>query len=175
MNSVFRQRHPDDRFFDAFDVRTVERWKSSGLSGSQWRFAVEVELKRKGRVMFRQSFGSFTYAAAAAAAAIQLSPVELDMSKEWEKVTDDNPDLEVGMCCQPGCSERSVVWLRMKQEFNKSCSLSRKLGKDEFWYREFCKKHKNRGDQGLDDGPTNYIKLSEPPEAKRDANAGCSN
>lgn len=164
---IYRQRHPDDRsFIDAVQVFTKERWKSSG-PGSQWRFSVVVELMRKGRVMFRGVFGTMPYAMAAAAAASLLPPLELVGDSVWETVTSDDPDLEIGTCCQPSCTKPSTVWYRMKREYDKSCSLSRQLGKDELWYREFCKAHAKRGDQGLDDGPKNYTKLAEAPEKPR--------
>ncbi len=46
---VNRALKPDAQAFDEVRIRTVPRWKESGLSGDEWRISATVEFWRKGK------------------------------------------------------------------------------------------------------------------------------
>ena len=46
-NKIWRDLKPDAQAFDAVRITTVPRYKTSGLSGDEWRISAHVELLRK--------------------------------------------------------------------------------------------------------------------------------
>ncbi len=153
--------HPDDSFFDDCRIRTVERYKTSGLSGDGWRFSYAVELCRKGAVVARTVVGSLHYAAALLAGAVQLSLVELEGDDRWEVL----PFQQVpgaGVCCQPGCADAATNVYSLKKEWSKDCRFSTEPDPAYAPVREFCDAHRRRGDCGLDDADDNYVVVSGP-------------
>ena len=149
--------HPDDVFYDEAKIVTVERYKTSGLSGDEWRFSYKVELYRKGQLVAWTQVGSFEYAALQLLRATMLALVELEGDEHWETI--DHRELRrEGFCCQPGCSNRSVGKYVLKKLFDKQCRFE---GPNDYGggkaYREFCEEHLERGDCGLDDANENYI------------------
>lgn len=56
--SKFRStRHPDDPFIDSVRIQIVERYKTSGISGDEWRFSYVVEMIRKGACVASKAVG----------------------------------------------------------------------------------------------------------------------
>jgi len=78
--------HPDDVFYDEAKIVTVERYKTSGLSGDEWRFSYKVELYRKGQLVAWTQVGSFEYAALQLLRATMLALVELEGDEHWETI-----------------------------------------------------------------------------------------
>lgn len=56
------KRHEDDDWIDEVRITTVPRYKTSGMSGDEWRFSACVQLWRKGHLMFERSFSKLHYA-----------------------------------------------------------------------------------------------------------------
>jgi len=56
------KRHEDDDWIDEIKIVTVPRYKTSGMSGDEWRFSARVQLWRKGHLMFERSFSKLHYA-----------------------------------------------------------------------------------------------------------------
>ena len=46
-----RALRPGAQAFDEIRIVTIPRWRSSGLSGSEWRYSAQVQLLRKGVVV----------------------------------------------------------------------------------------------------------------------------
>jgi len=42
---------PDANSFDEIRIRTIPRYKTSGLSGDEWRISMVTEFLRKGKVV----------------------------------------------------------------------------------------------------------------------------
>ena len=56
LKGMFHRHHPDDEIYDEIHITCQERYKTSGLSGDEWRFGWRVEFKFKGQVVFSNSF-----------------------------------------------------------------------------------------------------------------------
>ncbi len=155
-----RQRHPDDVRFDRIEVRLVERWKTSGLSGDEWRFSTVVELHRRGRMLYRYESRDQDFALLHLARLPYLAPATFE-DEGWEPVwrEDGKGDpwgsrAEWRHCAQPGCKLPAVVRYPVLRHYDDTCSMSRAAEPGDF--REFCRLHARRGDCALDDGTTNY-------------------
>lgn len=165
-NHVHRQRHPDDHFFDHGEIVLVERYKESGLSGDEWRFSWIIKLFRKDRLLATKTCGGTYYQLAAIELARGIAlggEILMDLHKDWEVVQKWDPNQEEGICCQPGCIATATIKYRMKSRFDLSCFFSSPIDNGEIYYREFCDRHKERGDGGLDDGMGNYEILETLP------------
>ena len=148
--------HPDDTQFDEIHIKTVERWKESELSGDEWRFSYVADIKRKGETIITISTGRWDW---------------LLMGLQWKILTageNGNIDQEAwnrtkDKCDQPGCSNDPVVFLKLIKRWDKE---GNQLAPDSYYdgnvYRQFCEKHTDRGDCGLDDADRNYKEIENP-------------
>lgn len=150
---MYFKRHRDDAYFDEASIKIIPRYKTSSLSGDEWRVSALLELKRKGMVLFEQSFNSLESAIAflpgtfiRAREDIEIETVKLEESRE--------------LCMQPGCSIEAASVYRLKSEYCREGHRSDPptIGA----YRRFCKVHLRRGDCGLEDADGNYDLVSGP-------------
>ncbi len=145
---------PDAQAFDEVRIVTVPRYKTSGLSGDEWRISAAVQLWRKGRKIVEQSYRNVEIACAFASA-VYLGAI------------DDGHAYFGGdgiLCDQEGCSDIATVFLKLKAEY---CSRDGHRS-DPYQYDErpllrcFCEKHRTRGDCALDDADQNYEVIEDP-------------
>lgn len=147
---------PDSQAFDEVRIVTTPRYKTSGLSGNEWRISATVQILRKGKIVHEQGYGNVEYAARFLPALL----VELhDNGKAYFAGENDS-------CDQEGCSKEATVFYRKKKDWCSGCGESKEItfGKK---YRKFCEEHKLRGDCGLDDADENYILISKQDVAKK--------
>lgn len=149
-------RLSDDEFVDEIRITTVPRFKTSGLSGDEWRVSVEAVVYRKGREIGRRSWGRLEHAL------LRLKP--------W--IDDDllcpvaDPQIARDLCMQPGCAEPWTVEYRMAQSGCGSCGHQQALDEDwQDYRRRFCGRHARRGDSDLDDSDGLYrpVDGGQPP------------
>lgn len=159
-----RLSHPrEHQYFDSGTIRIVERYKTSGLSGDEWRFSCVVELSRKGKVVATRAVGEDLIVAATQLQwGLHLGPGELESEPGWEVVPADRGHYaDDGQCCQPGCPNAGVHVYVLK-EVQLSLSDSRMVPNvpqykgGQIHARRFCDRHKRRGDCALDDSDGNY-------------------
>lgn len=138
---------PDAQAFDEVRLVTVPRFKTSGLSGDEWRISGEIQLYRKGKLIETRAVKNIEMAMAFAPSV-------------YYGACDDGKAFfagEEGTCDQEGCGEPATVFYRMKKEF---CRSGHESDPYEFnkepLVRKFCEKHSHRGDCGLDDADVNY-------------------
>lgn len=156
MGEPYFPRLSDDEFVDEIRITTVPRFKTSGLSGDEWRTSVEVVVYRKGREIGRRSWGRIEHALA------RLKP--------W--IDDDllcpvaDPQMARDLCMQPGCAEPWTVEYRMTHTGCSRCG-NRSANNEEWqdYRRRFCARHARRGDQGCDDADDIYrpVDGGQPP------------
>jgi hypothetical protein len=163
------KRHDDDEWFDEIRIVTVPRYKTSGMSGDEWRFSANVQLLRKGHVLFERSFSKIHYA-------IDFLPA---IQHEYADMGCGSQDVEGNeidfnrYCFNPGCREDGVVEYRLIDQFHRP--YGDKMPKRDYLgenHRRFCEAHAKRGDCGLEDADSNYILISAPPGWEGNADLG---
>jgi len=160
LNRPYYTRHRDDEIIDEITFKVVPRYKTSGLSGDEWRVSTVVELKRKGEVMYSRPY--HTVRDAAAHLPWLLRTWIEDLSVEDDKVWTERIKKDDNVCHQPGCGEPASIHYKLKKEFSRKgfehdltdhyCEVR----------RAFCERHKTRGDCGLEDADANYIEVKKP-------------
>lgn len=151
---------PDAQAFDEVRIITVPRYKTSGLSGDEWRISAAIQLWRKGKMHAEQYFRNIE-TACAFAYSVYLSAI------------DDGNGYFAGdglTCDQEGCAEPATVFLKLKAEYCRSGHKTDPYDYDERpLIRCFCERHKTRGDCALEDADANYepieILVTPNPEA----------
>lgn len=139
-----REVRPDAQGFDEIRIFTVPRYKTSGLSGDEWRISAKIEFFRKGMLAHEEYMGSVD---AACKFLYSLYATALDNGKGYYGGIDD-------FCDQEGCKEKASVKMLLKQNYcNKGEPHEIKYDKP---YRLFCERHSKRGDCGLEDADANY-------------------
>ena len=147
MEKVRRATKPDAQGFDEIRITTTPRYKTSGLSGDEWRISGTVQFFRKGRMIHeihRQNVeGAVKFL-------VNDYYEALDNGLGYYGGEDD-------FCDQEGCAEKATVVYRLKKEF---CTGGGNCGQEKKMYGEtirmFCERHSKRGDCGLEDADSNY-------------------
>jgi hypothetical protein len=148
--------HDDDEYFDEVVIRTVPRYKTSGLSGDEWRVSAVVELKRKGMVVYDRGFGTLA-AATAFLPGIFISARE-NLPADVMEAQRARP-----VCMQPGCAEPATTVYRKRRRYDRDGRAYEPMTGGE--YLRFCQRHARRGDCGLEDADENYEVISGPGPA----------
>lgn len=152
MKQPRHRRHEDDEYVDEVRINLVPRFKTSGMSGDEWRVSAVVTFLRKGREVWSRGFGKLS----TAVNALSWFFIVAGEGSEGEFKMLDR-EQELATCQQPGCSEPSTVRYRFKK--TRDCPQSGHMREpgDSFEYvTAFCKRHAHRGDCGLEDCDTNY-------------------
>lgn len=163
MSTEKRVRHaqkPDAQAFDEIRIKTVPRYKTSGLSGDEWRISGLIQLMRKGKVVHEQGMANIENCAYA------LGFVIMRAKDEGKAFFGGGED---GKCDQEGCADNASVFYRVKQAF---CTepyehSPRDLDRD-LVIRQFCERHSKRGDCGFDDADSNYELIDGNPTLPKD-------
>lgn len=158
-----RARRPDAQAFDEIRITTVPRYKTSGISGNEWRISAKIQFFRKGEVIFENFVGNLE-------TAVNMLPFL------FIRAIDDGKAYFAGygnLCDQEGCDKPAVVVYRMKRAICSCCGMedarSTEVLAKSPTYRCFCQEHSKRGDWGLDDTDSNYeLVLGTPREPKPD-------
>jgi hypothetical protein len=135
---------PDAQAFDEIRIITIPRYKTSGLSGDEWRIHAEAQFYRKGKLIF--SAGSRDVRTACGL-----------LYSWYVTACDDGKGYFAGdgiTCDQEGCHEPALYRYRKIHDF---CHDGHQTDPSEVsLYRHFCERHKTRGDCALDDADRNY-------------------
>jgi len=138
-----RTLRPDHQLFDEIIIRTVPRYKTSDLSGDEWRISAVIEYRCKGKIMHSRGLCDIKTA--------------LDFAKSEYWVASDNGRNDINyeemFCDQEGCLNKWTKKFILKSRYCKSGHKTENQFGD---YRAFCDQHHKRGDCGLDDADDNY-------------------
>src|SRR5689334_5105636 len=103
MNEVIKEHRaikPDAQPFDRVELVTIPRWKTSGLSGDEWRISIEARFYRKGQLVHSTYCG---HDMNGAVAQIQWRFIEaVDSGKAYYAG-------EGNTCDQEGCEQKATV------------------------------------------------------------------
>ena len=164
-NKPHRMTKPDAQGCDEIRITTVPRYKTSGLSGDEWRISSKIEFIRKGKVIHKAFNGDVE-------GAVKM------LYAHWAQAHDEGKFYfggEGDLCDQEGCSEKATIVYRLKKRF---CCGGGNCGQEIEQFREnirmFCARHSTRGDCGLEDSDSNYeviegYKIEPLPEDKKPA------
>jgi len=143
-----RAEKPDAQGFDEVRIITVPRYKSSGLSGDEWRISGVCQLFRKGKVIHEFGMANVENCAKAL-------PAEIMKAHDEGKFYFAG---EYNICDQEGCSDKATVIYRLKKKFCNESYIHPAIEykREESPIRMFCERHSKRGDCGLEDSDDNY-------------------
>ena len=148
------ERLPDFETFDEIRMYVVPRYKTSGMSGDEWRQHVQVDFFFKGVKTFE--FGCRDMSAATMLVGARM------IEAGDHGISDKAIALEAsGVCDQPSCREQSVGRLLIGKRFVRGQPLdpSDYSGRQNVAYRQFCAKHIRRGDCDREDCDDNYTRM----------------
>ncbi len=147
----YHERPHDFELWDEVRLKAVYRYKSSNLSGSEWRYGVVMEFYFKGQLMKECSWRDME-------TAMKYLPVTYSndepISDEWLKI-------EKETCDQVACPEKAVNWFALRRKTDRSGHFLEKET-DFVYYRKFCEKHSHRGDSDREDCDENMVKITRP-------------
>ncbi len=127
-NKAYR---PDALPFDEVKFIVVPRYKTSGLSGDEWRVSIEVEFYRNGKLKHTEWAGH---------------TMEGAMGRAYHLLTVAEGAYfggEENFCDQEGCSDEATVYY---EKINDYCREGHQTTPYSPSIRKFCEKHKTRGD-----------------------------
>lgn len=139
-----RARRVNQQRFDEVTIRTIPRYKTSSLSGDEWRFSAEGEIKYKGRIVWEGRYSSVPEMLAAAA-------------RNSEGLAPPNTD---DLCDQEGCAEPWVNVYKIKKQYCAHCGHDEEPFGDDPLVRKFCVRHSQRGNCSREDNQENYETMS---------------
>lgn len=150
--AVHFPRHHDDEWVDEVRITTVPRWKSSDLSGDEWRTSAQVTILRKGVVMRSRNYHSISDALRFLGSIVGFAPADYES---------DEPGRDAGLteddrCFQPGCPE---PWTVEMNKTKRGCREGHVENIPQDWSQHhvrWCDLHTRRGDCGLDDADDIY-------------------
>jgi len=154
----------DYQEFDRVSIVTVPRFKSSPVSGSEWRTCARIDLFYKDALEYSESFASV-------ADALAHLPVTLYNARNARMRPGANfhakhPEQR---CDQEGCAEVATVKYRVLVERCRECTKPKDMMFDTRTpVRHFCARHSERGEGYYDDSSANYELLAGavvPPPA----------
>jgi len=152
---IHYKRLQDDEFCDEIRLKVIPRFKTSGLSGNEWRTGVRIELLRKGRVYAADGFSKIHFAM------LMFGSFFL---KAHEPVPEEQLKYDESLCDQPGCKDGAVNHYKLKQEF--ADDVAKPIPEDMEIRRKFCARHSVRGDQSYEDSDANYVLIKGTGEGK---------
>lgn len=147
MNRIFQRRLSDWEAFDEINLRVIPRYKTSGLSGDEWRQHVEIEFFHKGQIVY--SAGTSTMEAA-------ILMLGTHFIQQQEPIPTRVIEVEGEMCDQPSCREKFVGRYMLKRLTAKNGEWLDMKDQSLVYYRKFCAKHARRGDCSREDCDENY-------------------
>jgi hypothetical protein len=152
IKKLWHKRHPDSGWYDRVEVDIVPRYKTSGLSGDEWRTSVRVRWYFKGLQVGEDFFGRDITAAISYLPHVLALASDHGASSEWLKHQEKK-------CDQPGCSADAIGRFKLKRETSAQGDYIERSESGFEHYRQFCRQHLRRGDCGREDADTNYEPL----------------
>jgi len=154
VKDLWHRRHFDFETYDRIELVQTLRYKTSGLSGDEWRTGINVKLYFKGEVVHEIPFSDMR-------AALTLLIGQLP-----EMIPGRVLELEKTKCDQPGCAADAVNRFQVRRITSESGEYLDMKEVTLTYYRQFCAKHSKRGNASREDCDKNYIKLGPSLKGK---------
>lgn len=153
---IYHKRLAKWEAFDDIRLRVVPRYKTSGMSGDEWRTSVHVEFFHKGHVVYEAYYRDMQ------TAITLLGHDFLEGAFDHGAIPDKIIDLEKTACDQPGCPDTAVSKYKIKKQYSDRGDLLDAEDSSLEYYRQFCLAHNQRGDCSREDSDRNYEVLEGP-------------
>lgn len=150
---MYHKRHSDFTAIDEIRIKVVPRYKTSGLSGDEWRVGTEIEFCFKGEVIGKEYRTRLDYA---------VNGLWSMMEQFTSPISKRVIELEKTKCDQPSCPNDAITKYQLKTLYS---DRGEKLAAPANHYRKFCAQHLRRGDCGLEDADANYEVIDGPGPA----------
>jgi hypothetical protein len=144
------KRLPTFEAFDEIRIRIVPRFKTSGLSGDEWRHHAQTDFLFKGKVVGSAGWRNIETAVMA---------LGQDLLRAGDSgIPDEVIALEKTKCDQPSCQNDAVGRFEIKHAFG---DRGEDIVQSDYYryFRQFCRVHIERGDCSREDSDDNYIPL----------------
>ncbi len=155
----WHRRLSDFESIDEVTIKIIPRYKTSGMSGDEWRQSIFIVAKFKGVTVFERRAGKMEYA---------LAMLYAFKAEAFDNGLPDGVLAQEEKCCdQPSCANKATNVYAMKKIHGDGNSISADAMESSHgrgYYRQFCNRHAQRGDCCLDDTDSNYIPLEGGPE-----------
>jgi len=167
---VHWKQHRDFEYVDRVELEVVPRWKSSHLSGDEWRVSSVVRLYCKGMLLYQRPYHRMEDAASHLPWLVktvgEMGVHDEEMERHLSHIADRLSSGEI--CMQPGCANPSTVVYELQKEFSREgFEFQSPPDWGQHLLRAFCDDHATRGDCGLEDADANYTTIEgSPAEAK---------
>jgi hypothetical protein len=161
LGQVLFVRHPEDEWYDMIVTEIIERYKTSGLSGDEWRFSYVARIFWKGQqigVLRGMNMEKL----------VRKLDYHLNLRDQLDKNDPEYihwPDEKerAEYCAQPGCCNKATTTYRLKHEYCSGFGGCGSLKRVSFVSLiRFCQKHVCRGDCALQDADSNYVLVEGP-------------
>lgn len=139
--------HQEQETFDSVTIEIVPRWKESHLSGDEWRFSAVARFWVKGVEVHSQGFRNVE-------TAVSCIPSMLHGFNMPDDLRQKRQDALAGKCDNPGCCEDATHIHHLKHRYTRE-GVKHDVGPGGA-HRQFCERHKHRGDCALEDADHNY-------------------
>lgn len=153
MTELWHRRTRDWVAFDHIELKVVPRYKTSGLSGDEWRTSVVLRFYFKGLQVHERSFST-------------MDAALLMLGREWieqqEPISTAVIDREDKLCDQPSCCNKWVAKYRLKRLTDTNGHWLDMKDQYGAYYRKFCAVHLRRGDCSREDSDGNYVVIDGP-------------
>ena len=151
-DQLFHRRLPEFQTIDRIEITLVPRWKTSGMSGDEWRQSWSVQGYFKGIPVFNFACGrKIEY------------PLAMLPGKflEWgdNGIADEILKAEKDLCDQPSCKNPWTVAGVLKRLTSDNGSYLDPSDSPFRYFRRFCDDHATRGDCSREDCDDNYAEL----------------
>lgn len=151
MKDLYHRRLHDWEPYDAIIISIKPRYKTSELSGDEWRTTTIIDFCFKHEV-FRSETASSIEAAVMMLGGLLIGGGGL--LKEYL-------ELERKCCDQKGCSNPAIGRLELKRLTAADGSWLDSTDNTMRYYRQFCAEHIQRGDCDREDSDDNYIPIDD--------------
>lgn len=140
------RRCRDWEAFDKIELEVVPRYKTSEMSGDEWRTGVAIRFFHKGHLVHEDFRTGMQYAI------MMLADIWV---KAQEPIPEEVIQIEQDRCDQPGC-KKSWGFKRFLKRIATNEGWLDPENTSFRYFRRFCADHLKRGDCGLEDNDQNY-------------------
>ena len=151
MRKLYHRRLNDFEPYDEIRISVEPRYKTSGLSGDEWRTNAVIQFCFKGETFRAETAKDI-------GAAVLVLGYHLITGEGLPK---EYIELERQTCDQKGCTNPAVGRLELKRLTATDGSYLDPLDNTMRYYRQFCAEHIKRGDCDREDADENYKPLDE--------------